>query len=89
MASQDYYSAPPPPQQQSQYQQNYQMQDPNYPPPQNAGYTQAPPQYSNIPGYGGAPPPTDGKNTFDAAFKVDKPKWKDVWAGILVGFPRN
>ena len=37
------------------------------------------------------PPPTYGENfgkweekpTFDQAFKVEKPKWNDIWAGIL------
>lgn len=26
----------------------------------------------------------DGKQTFDQAFKLDKPKYNDLWAGILV-----
>ena len=38
------------------------------------------------PGYGpGPPPPMDGgKQSFDQAFKLDKPKYNDLWAGILV-----
>ena len=33
-----------------------------------------------------APPyqPTDGKGSFDETFKVEKPKYNDLWAGILV-----
>ncbi|MCJ1255487.1 putative choline transporter, neither null mutation nor overexpression affects choline transport [Lignoscripta atroalba] len=38
------------------------------------------------PGYGpGPPPPMDGgKQSFDQAFKLDKPKYNDLWAGILL-----
>lgn len=38
-----------------------------------------------------APPPTnihgvlDEKQSFEQTFKVEKPKWNDLWAGILVG----
>ena len=62
-----------------QPQQQYQMQNaPNY--------QQQPPTYESGPKYGnGGPPPNlDGKQTFDQAFKIDKPKWNDLWAGILV-----
>lgn len=27
------------------------------------------------------------KQTFEQAFKVEKPKWNDLWAGILVRNP--
>lgn len=71
-----YYNQQPP---QGGY---YQQQ----PPPQQP-YGQPPPQQ----GYGGPPPQqqgyaTDGheKMTFDQTFKVEKPKWNDLWAGILV-----
>ncbi|KXL44700.1 hypothetical protein M433DRAFT_149657 [Acidomyces richmondensis BFW] len=52
--------------------------------------------YASAPRYGGqqhmAPPPTfqqefgqwQEKPTFDQAFKVDKPKWNDWWAGLLL-----
>ena len=59
---------------------------PNGPPPQQYGqqppqeYNQAPPTYGQ--NYG----PQGGygeKPTFDQAFKIDKPKWNDLWAGIL------
>lgn len=26
----------------------------------------------------------DGKQTFNQVFKLDKPKYNDIWAGILV-----
>lgn len=26
----------------------------------------------------------DGKQTFEQAFKLDKPRYNDLWAGILV-----
>ena len=42
---------------------------------------QPPPQYGQPgPDYN----PQDGKGSFDQAFKIDKPKWNDLWAGILV-----
>lgn len=69
----------PPPQQQMQY------------PPQTAGngyepkYQQAPPNYGQDFQNTGAPPMgPGGKQTFDQAFKLDKPKYNDLWAGILV-----
>lgn len=75
--------------QQPQYyqQQQYQYQQPPPPPPpqQQQAY---PPQN----GYGG---PTGGhngyqgefdeKHSFEQQFKIEKPKWNDLWAGILVG----
>lgn len=63
-----------------QPQQAYQGDGQQYPPP-----NQPPPNYGQNygpqPGYG-----NDGgeKPTFDQAFKVDKPKWNDLWAGILL-----
>lgn len=39
--------------------------------------------YSQVPI---APPPgdyPDEKVPFDLAFKIEKPKWNDLWAGIL------
>lgn len=40
------------------------------------------------PGYGNAPPPQQyqqygEKPMFNQAFKIEKPKWNDLWAGIL------
>ena len=46
-------------------------------------YQQPPPNYGQ--NYQNAGPPlADGKQTFDQAFKIDKPKYNDLWAGILV-----
>ena len=76
----------PPPQQQMQY------------PPQAAGngyepkYQQPPPNYgqdfqnTGAPPMGPPPMGPGGKQTFDQAFKLDKPKYNDLWAGILVRF---
>ena len=68
-----------PPQQQMQY------------PPQAAGngyepkYQQAPPNYGHELQNTGAPPTgAGGKQTFDQVFTLDKPKFNDLWAGILV-----
>lgn len=75
----------PPPQQygQPQYQQNGQFQQQgNYQQqPQQQQYPPQPP-----PGYGKPPPmqqDTSGKQDFSQAFKVDKPKYNDLWAAIL------
>ncbi|ROT38169.1 DUF580-domain-containing protein [Sodiomyces alkalinus F11] len=77
---------PPPPQQSYQqpnygYNQPYQKNNghqPGYPPPQPPGdaYGYHPP----------APPPQGHdpeKYSFDQAFKVEKPKWHDLWAAVL------
>ena len=63
----------------------YQGQSQNQAPPE-AKYQQAPPNYGQNYQNGGAPVGTsgDGKQTFAQAFKIDKPKWNDLWAGILV-----
>ncbi|KAI9752404.1 MAG: putative choline transporter, neither null mutation nor overexpression affects choline transport [Candelina submexicana] len=46
-------------------------------------YQQPPPSYGQNFG-SSAPPPTSGeKPTFEQSFKLEKPKWKDLWAGIL------
>ena len=64
-----------------------QMQYPPQPnlqqPPPNCGhnYDAGPPP--QVPTAG----PGDGKQTFDQAFKLEKPKYNDLWAGILVYFP--
>jgi hypothetical protein len=88
----------PPQQQQYQQPQQSQYQPPpgppqnyNQPPPQN--YNQAPPQdyndqqkYNAPPEYGYQPPnydPNGGKLGFNETFKIEKPKWNDLWAGIL------
>ncbi len=56
----------------------------------NGGANQHPKYQQPPPSYGqnfqnGAPPQVSGeKLTFEQSFKIDKPKWNDLWAGILV-----
>lgn len=68
--AQGYYNSAPGP---NQYNGQY-----NGPPPSGA-----PPQYgnNNNSGYNGG---MGEKPSFDEAFAVKKPKWNDLWAGILV-----
>lgn len=79
MASKDYYQQQPPPQGWDQQAYNGQPQYAQGPPQQ---YSQQPPppQYNQQPMY----TPQDGKGSFDQAFKIEKPKWNDLWAAILV-----
>jgi hypothetical protein len=94
MASQDYYNAAP---EQRGDQQSYNMGPPqqgydqpyNAPPPQggsNQGYNQSdqyaqqPPQYQQSAPVG----PSAGGNDFDKTFKIERPKFNDLWAGILL-----
>lgn len=63
-----YYPQPP------EQQQNRQQKGP-YAPNQ-------PPPYGHQPYQ--APQAGAGPYTFDQAFKVERPKWNDLWAGILV-----
>ncbi|KAI8949163.1 duf580 domain-containing protein [Xylaria longipes] len=55
----------------------------NAPEPANPyGYSQQPQQQQQQ--YGGAPPPQySEKPMFDQAFKLERPKYNDLWAGIL------
>lgn len=73
--------APAPPQYSSQAYNGYQpplQQQPPPPPPQQAPQ---PLQYGPLMnGYG----ELDEKQSFDQTFKVEKPKWNDLWAGVLV-----
>lgn len=55
---------------------NYQQQPAN---DQQPGPEQKPQQ----PPYPDNPPPY---STFDEAFKIEKPKYNDIWAGLLVSF---
>ena len=68
-----------------------QYQPPSKPPPQQYDmpdyganneqmYSQAPPMYGAT-----FVPPQNNKQDFQQTFKVAKPKWNDLWAGILVG----
>jgi hypothetical protein len=72
-AGQQQYGGQPPYGNQQPYQQPPYQQPPNMPPPNNG------PPPANGGGYG------DEKVTFDQSFKIQKPKWNDLWAGILVG----
>ncbi|KAF4308216.1 putative protein pns1 protein [Botryosphaeria dothidea] len=80
----DYYQQQP----QDGYQNGYNNNNAPYQPPPDAQkqYSQPPPNYGqNYPPPDGAPPNgTYGeKPTFEQTFKLDKPKWNDLWAGIL------
>ncbi len=50
-------------------------QQPPYPPANPPG-----PAYNN----GGGAPPQYDKQSFNQVFRIEQPKWNDVWAGILV-----
>ena len=67
-----------------QGQPGYQGQ-PQYQAPPEPKYQQPPPNYGPDFQNGGEPITGGGKQTFAQAFKIDKPKWNDLWAGILVG----
>ncbi|KAK8201380.1 pH nine-sensitive protein 1 [Zalaria obscura] len=82
----DFYNAPNgnyPTQPQMAYQQPQGYQQ-NQQYSQQQGYAQPPPNYGQS---NGAPQQQNGygeKPAFDQAFKLDKPKWNDLWAGILL-----
>jgi len=65
------YSQPPPPQQYGQPQYGQPQHD------QQPQYSQAPPNYGQNYDANAGP-------NFDQKFKIDKPKWNDLWAGILL-----
>ena len=44
-------------------------------------YSQQPPNYGQ--NYDGAAAEGGQKPTFDQAFKIERPRWNDLWAGIL------
>ena len=62
------------------YNNGYTQQHGNYQPP--VAEPKPPPPYPE-----NAPPPQSGQ-TFNEAFKIEKPKYNDIWAGILVSDPR-
>lgn len=69
-----------------QYPMQPQMQ---YPPPaagNDVNYQQPPPSYGQNYQSTGVPPDgvVNGKQSFNQVFKIDKPKYNDLWAGILV-----
>jgi hypothetical protein len=69
------YQQQQPPPSNGNYDQNY-SQPPNGNYEQN--YTQAPPNY------GPTQQAPKGKQSFDEVFKLEKPKYNDLWAGILL-----
>ena len=81
MASQSYYN-------ESQPGPQYQN-DPGYQmgPPQAQYPQQPPPNYDpNKPEPGAGPVNGgSGKQPYEQTFKLDKPKYNDLWAGIIVG----
>ncbi|WPG99901.1 Protein PNS1 [Acrodontium crateriforme] len=71
-------------------QKGYPMQQQQYngnggpaPPQQQPMYGQMPPPPSYQPSYQQSYQQDSGKPTFDQAFKVEKPKFNDLWAAIL------
>lgn len=93
-----YQSPPGPPQNYGQYQQGPtgQYQPPSGPPQNYGEYQQGPPpqeqQNGKYQGYAQNPPtygdnfaaPMDDKQTFQETFKIQKPKFNDLWAGLLL-----
>lgn len=85
----DYYNGDPnaqksyPPQQGQYYNEPPQQQGYNGPPPpqQQQGYSGPPPNYGQNFNYS-----ADQKPDFNQAFKVEKPKFNDLWAAILFLF---
>lgn len=69
---QGYVGGPPPPQ---GYGQQYQTPQPG-PEPK---FSQQPPTYGE-----GFNAPQDSNQDFKDTFKIKKPKWNDLWAGLLV-----
>ena len=65
------------------YNNDYEQRGNGYQPQQPAPEAKppGPPEYPDHP-----PPPY---STFDEAFKIEKPKWNDVWAGLLVSDIRD
>ncbi|KAM4057245.1 plasma-membrane choline transporter [Hirsutella rhossiliensis] len=88
-SGQPQYQQQPYGQPQQQYGQQQQQANYNY----NGGNQQAwgnNQSYPQQPNYGAPPPysvnppqPNDDKYSFDEAFKLEKPKYNDVWAGVL------
>ena len=83
------YSAPPGPPPQGY--QNYQQPPQNYeqssyaPPQQQPAYNDQQKYQQNPPTYGdNFNAPMDDKQTYEQTFKIQKPKWNDLWAGILL-----
>ncbi|OAA50378.1 Choline transporter-like protein [Metarhizium rileyi] len=70
---------------QEQYQPHQQYQQQQQPPQGYYNQSQNQNGYPQPPPYSFNPPKGNDPNyTFDQAFKVEKPKWNDLWAGILL-----
>jgi hypothetical protein len=70
------YQQPP----QAQYQPPQQYSIDNYNRKNDQNHSQDPPTYGAT-----FVPPQNNKQDFQQTFKITKPKWNDLWAGILVG----
>ena len=67
------------------YNQQYSMESQGDYRQNQAGYAQPPPNYAQDNGQKyGAQGNLDNKQTFDSAFKIQKPKYNDIVFGILV-----
>lgn len=76
-AADSYYNNAQPPMQYQSPQQPYNAYQQQQPPP---SYGQNGPNGQNYQNTSGG----DGKQTFEQAFKLNRPKYNDLWAGILV-----
>ena len=89
---QGYQQHPPPNGPPQGYQQPYPPpQQQSYPPPQQQPYPPQDPKYTvQPPTYGeNFVPPQDNKQSFQETFKIKKPKFNDLWAGLLVSTTRS
>jgi len=78
------YGGPPQGQAAGYYQQSPYggpYQPPPPPPPRDEQQYAPPP---GPPPQPSGPPPQYEKESFDQVFRIQKPKWNDLWAGILV-----
>lgn len=77
----------------SYYNTDQVFQDPRpAPPPQQDnkhGYQQGPPQDEKYRPDKAATDGGQGAYDFNQAFKIEKPRYNDIWAGVLVGFPQT
>ena len=78
---------PQPPQQQQQYAYYNYNQAPQPAPNQHNGGDYRGPEPKPPQGTPQGPPPTYNQAVygFDEAFQVERPKYNDIWAGLLVG----
>jgi len=75
------YAPPPPPNAYNNtYNPNNKFQNNGY----NNGYGNNGPNYNGAPAAGGLGGASYEKQSFEQVFEIPRPKWNDVWAGILV-----